>query len=56
MDEGQTVSDWRRSDLGQDNNTLSQVVMLIHGENVIVSNNEQDTLVTLIGGMQGVDF
>ena len=33
----------------------SQVVMLRHGEKEIVSNNVQDTLVALIGGMQGGD-
>ena len=55
MGEGHTVSDWQRSDLGYDNNIPSQVVMLIHGEKEIVSNNVQDTLIALIGGMQGVD-
>ena len=55
MDKGQTVSDLQRSDLGQDDNTSSQVVILKHEEKEIVSKNLQDTLVALIGGMQGGD-
>ena len=50
------MSNRRRSDPGQDNNTTSQVLMLRHGEKDIVSNNVQDTLVTLIDNMQGSDF
>ena len=50
------MSDLQRSDLGQDDNTSSQVVILKHEEKEIVSKNLQDTLVALISGMQGGDF
>ena len=33
MDEGQTVSDWQRSDRGQDDSASFQVVIFIYGVN-----------------------
>ena len=54
-DKYQTVSDWQRSDYGQDNNKPSQVVMFSYGEKESVLNNAQDTFVSLTDGMKGGD-
>ena len=43
------------SDHAQDNNTPLQVVMLRYGLKEILSTNLQETLVSLIYGMQGGD-
>ena len=50
-DKIQTVSGWLISDCSQDNNTPSQVVMLIYREPYGGLNNAQDTFVLLVDNL-----